>query len=268
LASAPAGPVTGRRITLLTDFGTADGYVAAMKGVIASIAPYAIIDDAAHDIPPGDVDAASWALAGYWRLYPPDTVHVAVVDPGVGSSRRALAFEIDRRIIIVPDNGIITRVLMQSAPSRTVEIRSRSVIRADISATFHGRDVFAPAAGHVASGMPLEELGPPAGDPVVLKIAEPVHEGVSITGSIIHIDRFGNLVSNIPGDAIRGGHVALNGGSRISVRRTYSDADEGDCVALVGSRGFVEVAVRGGSAAELLSAGMGAVIVWSPTPQT
>lgn len=237
-----------------------------MKGVIASIIPSAIIDDAAHDILPGDVYAASWALAGYWRLYPPDTVHVAVVDPGVGSARRALALEIDRRVIIAPDNGIITRVLMQCSPSHTVEIRNTSVIRADSSATFHGRDVFAPAAGHIASGMPLEELGPLAADPVVLPIAVPVHDGASITGSIIHIDRFGNLASNIPGDVIRGGHVALNGSARISVLRTYSDAREGDCVALVGSHGFVEVAIRGGSAAEALSVGMGAVIVWSPAP--
>lgn len=235
-----------------------------MKGVIASIAPSAIIDDASHDLPAGDVHAGSWALATYWHLYPPGTVHVAVIDPGVGSSRRALAIDVAQRIIIAPDNGIVTGILRQSPASRTIEISNPELMRDIISATFHGRDVFAPAAAHVAAGMPLHELGPTGPDPFLLSATQPTRDGAVIRGTITHVDHFGNLITDIPGDTVTGGYVAVQGSMRVPVARTYSDVAEGDGVGLIGSRGFLEVSVRGGSAAEVMEAGRGSSVVWSP----
>lgn len=262
-------PANHRRVTLLTDFRTADGYVAAMKGVIAAIVPSAIIDDVSHDIPPGDVRAAAWALGAYWRLYPPGTVHVAVVDPGVGSARRPIAIEIDGRFIIAPDNGIVTPAVAASATTHAVVIRSAAIVRHPSSATFHGRDIFAPAAGHILAGMRLDELGPAAGDLVLLPHAAPVRDGDSMTGSVVHIDRFGNLITDIPGDAVNAGRLeAVNDGDveargmRIPVRRTYSDVKSGEFVALIGSRGVLELSVRDGSAAEVLGMSIGDAVVW------
>jgi S-adenosyl-L-methionine hydrolase (adenosine-forming) len=255
-----------RRITLLTDFGTADGYVAAMKGVIASIAPAAVIDDASHDVPPGDIRAGSWALGAYWRLYPPGTVHIAVVDPGVGTGRRAMAVEVEERIIIAPDNGLITEVLLGSQFTHAVEIRNLPLLRGDISATFHGRDVFAPAAALILSGLSLPEVGPPVTDPVLLSATSPVRDGDAIVGSVVHVDRFGNLVTDIPGAAVSGGHVEVEGGPALPLLRTYTDVDSGQGVAVIGSRGFVEVSVRDSNAAAVLGLGRGATIRWRVSP--
>lgn len=237
-----------------------------MKGVIAAIAPYAIIDDAAHDIAPGDVHAASWALGAYWRLYPAGTVHVAVVDPGVGTARRALAIEAADRFIIAPDNGIVTAVLRDAPLEAAVEISAPHLLRADVSATFHGRDVFAPAAAHVAAGVPLVELGTAVSDPVLLREAEPVCTATDVRGAVVHVDRFGNLVTNIPAAAISSGSVAVGTVAGIAVVATYADVRIGECAGLVGSRGRLEVSVRDGSAALVLGAGIGTAVVWSADP--
>lgn len=265
MSSAPSSVGAGRRVTLLTDFGTADGYVAAMKGVIAAIAPAVIIDDASHDIAPGDVRSAAWALGAYWRLYPPATVHIAVVDPGVGSERRALALEVEERIIIAPDNGLVTEVLMGSDVTHAVEIRNLPLLHGDISATFHGRDVFAPAAALILSGLSLPEVGPPVGDPVLLPASHPVRDGDAIVGSVVHVDRFGSLVTDIPGAAVNRGYVEVEGGASVPVLRTYSDVQSGQGVALIGSRGFVEVSVRDGNASQALGVGRGATVTWRAT---
>src|SRR5690606_33505136 len=173
------------RITLLTDFGTADGYVAAMKGVIAARAPGIVIDDASHDIPPGDVAAAAWTLSRYWNLYPPGTVHVVVVDPGVGSERRALAAEVDGRLFVAPDNGVLTWVLAEAGDAAVVAIEAARLFRTPVSATFHGRDVFAPVAAELARRAGagpsrfrevLADLGPEVADPVRLPLPRP-HRG-------------------------------------------------------------------------------------------
>jgi S-adenosyl-L-methionine hydrolase (adenosine-forming) len=259
-------PGAGRRVTLLTDFGTADGYVAAMKGVIAAITPAAIIDDASHDIAPGDIRSAAWALGAYWRLYPPGTVHIVVVDPGVGSARRALAVEVEERIIIAPDNGLITEVLLGSEATHVVEIRNLPLLHGDISATFHGRDVFAPAAALILSGLTLPEVGPPVTDPVLLSASSPMRDGDTIVGSVVHIDRFGSLITDIPGAAVSGGHVELEGGANVPVLRTYADVSSGEGVALIGSRGFVEVSIRDGNAAQVMGVGRGATVIWRMTP--
>lgn len=236
-----------------------------MKGVIAAIAPSVIIDDASHDIAPGDVRSAAWALGAYWRLYPPASVHIAVVDPGVGSERRALAVEVEERIIIAPDNGLITEVLMGSDVTHAVEIRNLPLLHGDISATFHGRDVFAPAAALILSGVSLPEVGPPVSDPVLLPASSPVRDGDAIVGSVVHVDRFGSLVTDIPGAAVHRGYVEVEGGTSVPVLRTYSDVKSGEGVALIGSRGFVEVSVRDGNAARKLGVGRGATVTWRAT---
>src|SRR5690606_8452553 len=167
-------PKAVTRITLLTDFGTADGYVAAMKGVIAARAPGVVVDDASHDVPPGDVAAAAWTLSRYWNLYPPGTVHVVVVDPGVGSERRALAAEVDGRLFVAPDNGVLTWVLAEAGDAAVVAIEAARLFRTPVSATFHGRDVFAPVAAELARRAGagpsrfrevLADLGPEVADP-------------------------------------------------------------------------------------------------------
>ncbi|MBI4409937.1 MAG: SAM-dependent chlorinase/fluorinase [Gemmatimonadetes bacterium] len=249
------------RITLLTDFGTADGYVGAMKGVIASIAPEAVVDDVAHDLPPGDVRAAAWTLARYWRLYPAGTVHVAVVDPGVGSERRALAASCDGRLLLAPDNGVLTRVFDEAPPAALVSIEDRRHLREPVSATFHGRDVFAPAAAHLARGLPVADLGPAVRDPLLFQVPPPSREADSIHGEVVHVDRFGNLITNIPGEWCAGGAAVRVGQDTVgAVRRTYSDVVPGEALALVGSAGLLEISVRDGSAAERLGVGRGAAV--------
>lgn len=241
-----------RRITLLTDFGTADGYVAAMKGVIASIAPEAIIDDASHDIPPGDVVAASHALERYWDLYPPGTVHVVVVDPGVGSARRAIAVEAEGRYFVAPDNGVLSPVF-DAAGTSIHALEDAAFRRPEVSSTFHGRDVFAPAAAHLARGAPIARLGRPIGDPVRLEAPAAVRDEAGVHGRVVHVDRFGNLITNIPGEWVEHAAEVLVAGRSVGpIRRIYADVSPGELLALVGSAGVVEIAVRDGSAAERL----------------
>lgn len=238
-------------VTVLSDFGTNDGFVAAMKGVVLAIAPDAVIVDAAHDVAPGDVEAAAFVLSQYWHLYPPGTVHLAVVDPGVGSARRALAIEVDGRFLVGPDNGLATRALAAARAWRAVEITEPRYTAADRSSTFHGRDIFAPAAGHLAAGVALDALGPTVKDPLALKIALPTRGAAELRGRIAHVDRFGNLISDLPGDWCEGEWSFEVKGQPVGpLRRAYSDVAPGDLVAVVGSLATVEIAVRDGSAAQ------------------
>ncbi len=253
------------RITLLTDFGTVDGYVAAMKGVIAAIAPDAVVEDAAHDVPPGDVRAASLTLTRYWRLYPAGTVHLVVVDPGVGSGRRALAARVDHRILLAPDNGVLTRVFAEAAPSAVVALENPAYRLAGVSATFHGRDVFAPAAAHLARGTGLEALGPPVPDPVLLTLPRAERGAAGVHGHVVHVDRFGNLITDIPGDWVPpGARIEVGGSDAGPLRRTYADVAPGHLLALVGSAGWLEISVRDGSAAAALDAGRGTPVRVDP----
>lgn len=252
------------RITLLTDFGTADGYVAAMKGVIAGLAPAALIDDAAHDITPGDIAAAAWAVAGYWQRYPPATVHVVVVDPGVGGGRRGLAVAADGRFLVGPDNGVFSRVLRRVPAARVVVIDRDRLTSGGVAATFHGRDVFAPAAARLALGHPLADLGADIADPVMLDLPSATVQDDSVQGVVVHIDRFGNLITNIDAHLVNGpARVAIRGSS-CSVLRTYADAEPGTLVAVIGSQDVLEVAVRDGSAADTLGVRRGEVVVVLP----
>src|SRR6185312_1417810 len=246
-------------ITLLTDFGTADGYVGEMKGVIYAMHPQAHLVDVAHDVAPQDVDGARLAIARYWRRFPLGTIHVAVVDPGVGTSRAALAVESDGRFLVGPDNGVLSPALLR-AEVRVVEL----AIPSQASATFHGRDVFAPAAARLAGGSPLEALGTTVEAPVLRRTPEAkrLADG-TVAGEVITVDRFGNLITNLV--APRGGSLVL-GDRVVPIVRSYGDVAAGDIVAVVGSSGLLEIAVRDGSAGARLGVTRGAAVVLRPAP--
>jgi len=250
-------PLAAPVITLLTDFGTADGYVGEMKGVLIADAPGAQLVDLTHDVSPQDIESGRLVVARCWRRFPPGTVHLVVVDPGVGSDRRALAVESDGRLLVGPDNGVLSPALLL-AGARAISLS----IPAHASATFHGRDVFAPAAAALATGTPLEALGDPVDDPIVRRTPEAHRrDDGAIVGEIITIDRFGNAVTNLVG---RLGGVLEVGGRAFRVGRTYADVDVGEPAALVGSTGLIEVAVREGSAAQQFGLRRGSAVVLHP----
>ena len=244
-------------VTLLTDFGTADGYVGEMKGGLLSALPDATIVDISHDIPPQDVELARLTLARYWRRFPSGTIHVVVIDPGVGSSRAALAVVTEGRILVGPDNGVLSPALLMPGV-RVVALG----VPPGAAPTFHGRDVFVPAAAALARGAPFESLGTPWPQPIVRRTPEPVRDGDGVVrGEVIAVDRFGNLVTNLVG--VRSGVVRI-GARRVEVRRTYADVPASSLVAMVGSSGLLEIAMRDGSAAVALGAGRG-TSVWADT---
>jgi S-adenosylmethionine hydrolase len=247
-------------VTLTTDFGTADGYVAEMKGVIVSRAPGAVLVDATHEIAPGDVEAAAWILDRVWDRFPNGTVHLVVVDPGVGSERRAVAVRAAGRWFVGPDNGVATRVLRRVAGEEAVFLDPDRDGAPPVSPTFHGRDLFAPAAARLVAGDEATGLGNPI-DPkslIRLELPEPVQVGHVLRGRVEHVDRFGNLITNIPGARIAPTALIEVAGTVVSgVRAAYAHGDPGRPVAVVGSGGRLEVSVRDGSAAVLLRAGRG-----------
>ena len=244
-------------ITLLTDFGTRDGYVGEMKGVIYASLPDARVVDIAHDIAPQDVEAARLAVARYWLRFPPGTVHVVVVDPGGGTSRAAIAVASDGRFLVGPDNGVLSPALLR-ADVRVVSLP----IPSQASATFHGRDVFAPAASQLAAGAPLEALGPTHEAAVVRRTPEAkrLSDG-TVAGEVILVDHFGNLITNLV--APRGGTVTI-AGREIPIVRSYGAVRPLDVLAVVGSSGLVEVAVRDGSAQRELKAERGSTVILRP----
>jgi len=259
-------------ITLLTDFGQGDGYVAAMKGVILTLAPGATIVDISHDIPPQDIHAAAFTLAQAQRYFPPGTIHLVVVDPGVGTARLPLVVATAQAAFVAPDNGALSYVMecepngrVAAAPPQQDTGRLRRSHRAfvldrsmwfldPVSRTFHGRDVFAPVAARLAMGTVPELLGSPTTEVTVLKVPAPNREpGGAITGHIVHVDRFGNLITNIEAAGIDPRAVVAAGTSVIQgISNTYTDAPEALALALAGSSGRLEIAVRNGSAAERL----------------
>jgi S-adenosylmethionine hydrolase len=246
-----------RIITLLTDFGTADGYVGEMKAVLATGAAGAALVDVAHDLPPHDIDGARLALARYWRKFPPGTVHLVVIDPGVGSERAALAVESEGRFLVGPDNGVLSPALLHPG-MRCVSLP----IPSSAAPTFHGRDVFAVAAAELAQGIALDALGEPVSEPVIRRTPEAMRrDDGTVAGVVITIDRFGNAVTNLM--ARRGG-VLVVGERKLVLSRSYSDVDGGALVALVGSSGLVEIALRDGSAAAQLGLTRGSPVLLLP----
>jgi S-adenosyl-L-methionine hydrolase (adenosine-forming) len=241
-------------ITLLTDFGTSDAYVAELKGALLSAAPETTLVDVTHAVPPGDIRAGAYLLGRVWRRFPPGTVHLAVVDPGVGSERAAFALAARDHFFVGPDNGLFTLIF------RDTEVQAVVLPTPDgASPTFHGRDVFAPAAAALAGGTALARLGEPfSGMPVRLAYTEPHYAGKSVVGQVVYVDRFGTLVTNLTPELVPSYAVLEVEGLEVGpLRRTFSDVPIGGLVAYLGSGGQVEIAVRDGSAARRLGIGVG-----------
>ena len=261
MATRPDPPI----ITLTTDFGDLDSYVGVMKGVILSIAPAAQVVDIVHSVPPQDIQAAAYHISVATPHFPAGSIHVIVVDPGVGTERRALIVETERATFIAPDNGVLTWILESEPPLRMIQLDNPAYQLDEVSKTFHGRDIFAPAAAHIARGVELADLGAPASDPVRIPVYL-LTRGLdgSVNGQVQHIDRFGNAITNIARDAIGPDSphtpppgVTAGGRDLGPVRRTYADAAPGQPLALLGSAGFLEIAVRDGDAAALLNLSRG-----------
>jgi len=241
-------------ITLLTDYGVTDSYVAEVKGVLLTAVPDATLIDVTHQVPPGDVRAAQFLFARSWRRFPEGTVHLVVVDPGVGTARRALAAEAAGHFFVAPDNGLLTS-LPEDAEFVSLPVPPSA------APTFHGRDVFAPAAARLAMGVSLDELGDLIDDVRRSPLPEPRADGVALLGEVIYVDRFGTLVSNIRAEDVDAGvRITVEGKDVGSLRRTFGDVEPGQLVAYMGSGGEVEIAVRGGSAARLLGVGVRAEV--------
>ncbi|HYG08638.1 MAG TPA: SAM-dependent chlorinase/fluorinase [Pyrinomonadaceae bacterium] len=255
-------------ITLLTDFGTADYFVGALKGVILSASARARIVDITHEIPAHDVAAGAFTLLAAYGSFPPGTIHVAVVDPGVGSARRPLLISTQSHFFVGPDNGLFSYVCEREQDVRIYHLTNEKFFRAPVSATFHGRDIFAPVAAALSSDVPPEAFGELIADPVQLAPLAPLREdGAGWSAAIIHIDRFGNLITNITrrelaGEEFRDGAKLELGGREISSFRQFYAAAAGggatgELFAIWGSAGFLEIAANRASAAELLRAERG-----------
>jgi S-adenosylmethionine hydrolase len=241
-------------ITLLTDFGTRDHYVAAMKGSILAIAPDAALVDVTHDIPPHDILEGAWVLLNASRGFPAGSVHLAVVDPGVGGERRALALECAGRIFVGPDNGLFSYVIDGARPGWMVSLDAPWLRRDGISPVFHGRDLFGPAAAHLAAGMEPARLGSPAADPVRLPVARPIPQADgTVRATVAHVDRFGNVILYAAAADFPGPMKARAGGSTIDrFVATYADARPGEPAVLINSSGFLEIGASQARAADLL----------------
>ncbi|MGB5962850.1 MAG: SAM-dependent chlorinase/fluorinase [Coleofasciculaceae cyanobacterium] len=251
-------------ITLLTDFGLSDVYVGVMKGVIATINPALTIIDLTHQIPPQNIAAARFNLMSAFAYFPTETVHICVVDPGVGSQRRGIALQLNKGFLVGPDNGLFGGVLKHNSIIKAVELTNPQYWRtASPSQTFHGRDIFAAVGAHLASGVLIEKLGNII-EPeslVELIIEEPLQTENKIIGCIQYIDHFGNLITNIAADQVQGKNWSVVVGKRqILGSQTYSSCPTGEIVALIGSEGWVEIAVNGGSAQSQLQLYYGAKV--------
>jgi len=260
-------------ITLTTDFGLSDSYVGALKGAILSINPKATIVDITHDIRPQQVEQAAFILAAAHPHFPPGTIHVAVVDPGVGTDRRAIALATPGATFVGPDNGVLSAALpneMREAASGTAQLvpllppfaahvlTDRRFHRAPVSPTCHGRDIFAPVAAHLSLGLPLEELGPAVADIVALP---PFRAGLradgALAGRVIHIDRFGNLITDVPAEQIPPSPLLVEICGRTIEELSLTYGGRSGLLALVGSSGFLEIALNQGSAARELATDIG-----------
>src|SRR5207253_1349921 len=252
-------------IALLTDFGTRDHYAGTMKGVALGICPDVTFVDITHDIPAHDVLAGALELAASYKFFPPGTIFLVVVDPGVGSSRRGIAADAGDHKFVAPDNGVLTAVLDEHAPRRVVELSERRYARPTVSRTFEGRDRFAPAAAWLAKGIELTALGRPAGSIQHLELPKPQPTADGVDGEVMRVDRFGNLVTNIDRKTFERvaseGLIILVGSEHISkVVSTYADVAQGQICALFGSTDHLEIAASGGSAAEALGVERGAPV--------
>lgn len=249
--------ISPQLLTLLSDFGLSDIYVGVMKGVIARINPEIRVIDLTHQIPPQNIAAARFCLMSACSYFPDGTVHMAVVDPGVGSTRRAVAVEFAHGFLVAPDNGIIGGVLIQSRAIRAVELTNPQYWRVpNPSHTFHGRDIFAPCAAHLASGVPIENLGREIDIDSLAELDLPKCSYITTgaVGCIQYIDIFGNLITNIPGSYVEGKNWYITVGDiKVKGGETYNSVPVGSAIALVGSEGWVEIAINKGNAQQQLN---------------
>jgi S-adenosylmethionine hydrolase len=251
-------------ITLTTDFGQADSYVGAMKGVILGICPEAALVDISHQIRPQAIQQAAYVLASATPYFPDGAVHLVVVDPGVGSERHPIAVQTSRAIYVAPDNGVLNIALEQDPGRLAVRLTESRYRLPDVSATFHGRDIFAPAAAHLACGTPLHELGEELrlADLITLPNLKPRPEGSTTwLGQVLHTDHFGNLITNFQCTSDQAFDdqlsILLAGERIVGLKRTFADVEQEHLVAYVGSSGRLEIAVREGNAAALLGVDVG-----------
>ena len=251
-------------ITLLTDFGSQDYFVGAMKGAILSVNPAAQIVDITHEIPPQDIEVAAFNLLAVYQDFPAGTIHVAVVDPGVGSTRKPILIECGEQFFVGPDNGIFSWICEREGGGRATHLTNEAFFRHPMSTTFHGRDIFAPVAAALSNGVATTEFGEKLREYVSLDPLLPAAAG-RIEGRVIHIDRFGNCITNLTpvhfseAAAASGAKLVINGRELRSFRQTFSEgaAEGDDLFCLLGSAGFVEIAARNSSAAKVLNAERG-----------
>lgn len=251
-------------ITLLTDFGTQDAYVGVMKGVILSINPSAIVVDVCHYIDPQDLIEAAYLIKSSYSFFPKGTVHIIVVDPGVGGNRSIVAVKLSGHIFLAPDNGVLTLLMDEEEVEAIVRVENPNYFLNSISRTFHGRDIFAPVGSHITKGVPIEALGPHLNikDIIRLNIPKPhISNKDELTGTVISIDRFGNCISNIDENylnkffkngsekklEVKTGKTIIKG-----LSRTYTDVGSGCPLAIIGSSGFLEIALNGNNASHQL----------------
>jgi len=253
-------------VTLTTDFGTGSPYVAQMKGVILSVCREVDLIDITHAIGPQNIREGAFVLADTTPRFPPGTIHVAVVDPGVGTSRRLIYAEIGQQRFVAPDNGLVSFLIHQTPPNRIIALENRDYWLPETSHTFHGRDILAPVAAHLALGVDPGLLGPSLDACVILDAAQPLKSASDVTGEVQYVDSFGNLITNMTREDLS----ALGDMARLTVEcqgRTihglipiYGAAMPGEVVALFDSQGRLEIAVAGGNAARALAATAGAIV--------
>jgi S-adenosylmethionine hydrolase len=257
-------------ITLTTDFGHGSRYVAAMKGVILSINPAANLVDITHGIPPQDIRTGAIALAETAPFFPSGTIHVAVVDPGVGTDRPIVYAEFGNGRYIAPDNGLLTQLAARQQPRNIREVTNPRFWRPAVSATFHGRDIMAPVAAHLSLGTPPEELGPGLPQLTLLPLDEVTVVGKRISGKVVEIDSFGNLITDISREALAAAptnesvRITCDEHQTLGIFRTYADQPDMTLIALIGSTDRLELAIVGDSAAAMLGvrAGTPVVVEW------
>jgi S-adenosylmethionine hydrolase len=256
-------------ITLLTDFGTEDAYVGVMKGVILSINPSAAVIDVCHAVDPQDLIEAAYLIKSFYGYFPKGTIHIVVVDPGVGGNRAIIAVELAGHIFLAPDNGVLTLLMEEKDIDAIVRVENSHYFLNAISHTFHGRDIFAPVASHLSKGVYIDLLGPPLDpqDLIRLNIPKPyLSEKNELIGTIISIDRFGNCISNIDenrlkfffqNDPEKTLEIKVDKTVIKSLSQSYADAAPGDPLAVIGSFGFLEIAINCGNAGRRLNVSKG-----------
>ena len=250
--------MNNRVISLITDFGTKDGYAGVMKGVILNINPQAILVDISHDVSPQDTSEAAFVLKNSYAYFPKDSIHLVVVDPGVGGKRKAILVDAGEHLFVGPDNGVFTHIYDCEKVDKVIELTNERYFLPNRSRTFHGRDIFAPVVAYLSMGLSPNTFGDECNDLITIENPQPVLEGGVIRGIVFHIDSFGNIITNIPEVLFRqsvgeGRYSIIAGEETIkAVKDSYSEVDDGEVLAIFGSSGYLEIAVRNQNGQERL----------------